>query len=65
VFVAAKFCRIFLALLDDLSYRKWLPVIGAGMSMNAVCQPERKCRCGAMEKALTDEPQRFCPDQHP
>jgi hypothetical protein len=42
--------------LDDLVVGKWLPVIGAGMSLNAVAPTGKKMPLwAAMGKDLTDE----------
>jgi SIR2-like domain len=55
--VAAKYLPHFpKPVLDDLVTGKWLPVIGAGMSMNAVVPAGKKMPLwGAMSKELTDE----------
>lgn len=48
--------------LDDLVTGRWLPVIGAGMSLNAVVPGGRKMPLwGEMSKALTDELMDFTP----
>jgi hypothetical protein len=42
--------------LDDLILGRWLPVVGAGMSLNAITPPGKKMPLWAeMGKALTDE----------
>ncbi len=44
------------SLLDDLVTGKWLPVIGAGMSLNATVPAGRKMPLwAAMGQELTDE----------
>ena len=55
--MAAKYLSHFpKPVLDDLVTGKWLPVIGAGMSMNAVVPGGKKMPLwAAMGKALTDE----------
>jgi hypothetical protein len=55
--VAAKYLPHFpKPVLDDLVTGKWLPVIGAGMSLNAVVPAGKKMPLwGAMGQELTDE----------
>jgi SIR2-like domain len=55
--VAAKYLPHFpKPVLDDLVTGKWLPVIGAGMSLNAVVPAGKRMPLwGAMGKELTDE----------
>jgi hypothetical protein len=55
--VAAKYLSYFpKPVLDDLIAGKWLPVIGAGMSLNATISGGRKMPLWAgMGKQLTDE----------
>ena len=45
--MAAKYISHFpKPVLDDLVNGKWLPVIGAGMSLNAVVPKGRRCPFG-------------------
>jgi hypothetical protein len=55
--VSAKYLPNFpKPVLDDLVTGKWLPVIGAGMSLNAVVPAGKKMPIwAAMSKELTDE----------
>ena len=55
--MAAKYLPHFpKPVLDDLVTGKWLPVIGAGMSLNAVVPDGKKMPLWAgMGKELTDE----------
>jgi hypothetical protein len=55
--VSAKYLPHFpKPVLDDLVTGKWLPVIGAGMSLNAVVPAGKKMPLwGAMSKELSDE----------
>lgn len=49
-------------LLDDLVSGRWLPVIGAGMSLNAVLPPPEKMPLwGDLSKHLADELQDYSP----
>jgi hypothetical protein len=48
--------------LDDLVSGRWLPVVGAGMSLNAITPKGKKMPLwGEMSKALTDELGDFAP----
>ena len=48
--------------LDDLVIGKWLPVLGAGMSLNAIVPKGKKMPLwGELSKALTDELRDFTP----
>jgi SIR2-like domain len=61
--MAAKYLEHFpKPVLDDLVAGKWLPVIGAGMSLNAVVPGGKRLPLwGAMSKELTDELSDFVP----
>ena len=61
--MANKYLALFpKPVLDDLVTGRWLPVIGAGMSLNAVVPGGRKVPLwGEMSKALTDELIDFAP----
>jgi hypothetical protein len=61
--VSAKYLTHFpKPVLDDLITGKWLPVIGAGLSLNAVVPTGKKMPLwAAMSKDLTDELTDFSP----
>src|ERR1700722_17652593 len=61
--MANKYLPLFpKPVLDDLVTGRWLPVIGAGMSLNAIVPGGRKMPLwGEMSKALTDELMDFAP----
>jgi hypothetical protein len=61
--VATKYLAYFpKPVLDDLVTGKWLPVVGAGMSLNAIVSGGRKMPLWAgMGKQLTDELSDFVP----
>lgn len=61
--MAAKYISHFpKPVLDDLLTGKWLPVVGAGMSLNAIVPKGKKMPLwGDLGKALTDELSDFSP----
>ncbi len=65
--MAAKYISHFpKPVLDDLVNGKWLPVIGAGMSLNAVVPKGKKMPLwGDLGKALTDQLADYSPSSRP